>query len=164
MHTYKLSKIILFSLVSIIGIIFILFYSILFNSNIEDNNNPIILGFTDIIIITIWILLSISILVSIISAIKSIAKNKNNKTINKIPIQKIKYTTWLFTILLLIITAITGSVSVMTINGNIFNNKFWLRFADMFINTSVLLLTIGIILAMYGTLHLKKIFKLKHKK
>ena len=55
MHTYKLSKIILFSLVSIIGIIFILFYSILFNSNIEDNNNPIILGFTDIIIITIWI-------------------------------------------------------------------------------------------------------------
>ena len=60
------------------------------------------------------------------------------------------------TLLLALLTFLLGSSAPMHVNGQLFDNGFWLRAADMFIVTSGVMLLAGGIVYAYSELRNKK--------
>ena len=72
------------------------------------------------------------------------------KIINGIPARKITYIVFAGTFVLMILTFLFGSTSSMQINGIVFSDKFWLQVTDMFVNTILLMLSLSVVVVIFG--------------
>lgn len=147
----KLSLRILYTFIVTIAISFGLFYLVGFNLPYLLNpslNAPL---FTDVVIIMMVLLFLVGLGCMAWSLIRGIIKHsKEQNTENNIPIKKIGYSVAGGTILILVITLLTGSTNTLIINGRVFTDTFWLKTSDMLINTSTCLLVIALLGVIYG--------------
>jgi hypothetical protein len=75
----------------------------------------------------------------------SIRRRKGEgKVINGVPVAKITYGIAGFTVLLLVLTFLLGSSSALSINGATYRDTFWLKAADMFVTSAVVLIIVAI--------------------
>ena len=83
-------------------------------------------------------------------------RKRSGGVANHVPARRIVLATLAGTLLLALLTFLLGSSAPMHVNGQLFDNGFWLRAADMFIVTSGVMLLAGGIVYAYSELRNKK--------
>ncbi len=147
----KISQRIFYILIALSIFVFGLFFLLGFDMPFEENpdfNAPL---FTDVLIGLMWLLFLIAIAVVVIAVVKRnkfIGKEADN--INGIPAAKIFRLTWLGTLGLLILTFVFSSSLPMLINGEEYNDWFWLKTSDMLVFTSIVMLIVGVGAVLFG--------------
>lgn len=147
----KLSQRLLYCLVAAIVAVFGLFYFVGYDMPYDENpdfNAPLFMG------ALIWfslLLIVCAAVAALFSAVKAMRVSSSEKIENGIPVKKISYITAASTGLMLAITFAFGSSSPLSINGKMYSDAFWLKAADMFVSTSLILLFAAIAAVVYGS-------------
>ena len=149
--TEKISQRVFYVLIGLAVVIFGLFFLVGYDMPFDENpdfNAPL---FTDVLIILMWALLFLAIVLGFYSIVRSYRKTvRNEKVVNGIPENKIFRFTWLFTVVLLIVTFLVGSSVPMLINGNDCTDWLWLKLSDMFVYSSIVMLLAAMVAVCYG--------------
>lgn len=133
--------------VFVFGLFFLLGYDMPFEEN-PDFNAPL---FTDALIGLMWLLFLMAIAVVAVAVVKRNSFiGKEADRVNGIPATKIFRFTWLGTLVLLILTFVFGSSMPMLVNGEEYNDWFWLKTSDMLVFTSVVMLIVGVGVVLFG--------------
>ena len=99
--------------------------------------------FITILLDGIYILLAVAVALIIWSAIRTIRLRQQQKPDFGMPQKHIVWGVALLLVLTLGITYLLGSSQPLSINGGIYQDAFWLRLSDMFINSTLILLVIA---------------------
>lgn len=99
--------------------------------------------FITILLGGIYILLAVAVALIIWSAIRTIRLRQQQKPDFGMPQKHIVWGVTLLLVLTLGITYLLGSSQPLSINGDIYQDVFWLRLSDMFINSTLILLVIA---------------------
>ena len=133
--------------VLVFGLFFLIGYDMPFDEN-PDFNAPL---FTDVLIGLMWTFLLIAVVVAVVAVVKANRyAGKEAERSNGIPAGRIFRSTWLGTLLLLVLTFVCGSSAPMLINGETYGDWFWIKASDMFVLTSIALLAAGVAAVLYG--------------
>lgn len=161
---WKISSVALYAMITVIAVIYMLFYFVGYNN--YDYDHPMFKApvFTDTLLCFLYIMIALTIALILISAIKRLKPGLHiQKAENGVPVAKIAYITTGGVALCLIITFITGSQETLVINGKKYSDVLWLKTADMFIYTIVALLLVAVSLVAFGLSSYGKKYKLKKK-
>lgn len=164
MPAWRISSMALYAMVSVIAVIYMLFYFVGYNN--YDYEYPMFKApvFTDTLMWFLYIMITLTVVVIIISAARNLKPGiQRQKTENGVPVAKIAYGTIGFLLLCLIITFIAGSQDALVINGKKYTDGFWLKTADMFIYTITTLLVMAVLLVAFGLSGYGKKYKQKKK-
>ncbi len=149
--TERLSQSILYALTALIVIVFALFYLVGYKHPFDDDpdfNAPLLTG---TLIIFQAVLVIIAIAVTVAAILRDIRRsNREDRTVNGIPATRIAATITVATLLIVAVTFATGSTRPMTINGNTYTDTFWLKTADMFVFTSLILIIAAVGAVIFG--------------
>lgn len=147
----RISHWILVGEVSLIAIIFALFYLVGFNMpSIEepDFNAPLL---TDVLIVFMELMLAAAILTVCCVLIRKYKGHTKAAIKNGIRTSSITFSVMVLLVLLFVGTYCLGSSEEMIINGKVYDNGLLLRVSDMFVDTSILLIVITTATALWGT-------------
>ena len=131
--------------------VFALFYLVGYDLPFDENpdfNAPL---FTDVLIVLMVLVLLLALCMIGFSAWRSHRSgSRQDAVVNGVPASKIARITWLSTLGLLVIGFAVGSSTPMLVNGNDYNDWFWLKLSDMFVLASVILLIAAIGVVLFG--------------
>lgn len=148
----KVSQGLLRVLVGASVLVFLLFWLVGFDRPFIDDpdfNDPL---FTNVLLAFVLFLLAAGVAVAVWSVASAVKKRgKAQRFENNIPVKKISYGVIVTTLLVLIATFAIGSGEPLKINGLMFTDGLWLRVADMFIASSLLLLVIAVAAIIFGS-------------
>lgn len=151
MDEERISQRILYVIIALSAIVFLAFYLIGFDTPFTDDSSFKAPMLTDVLLGFMWFLLCVAIVTSVFAVVRGVQRaNRSEGVTNGIPARKITYTTYGVTALLLVLTFVFGSTQSMLVNGQTFADSFWLRMSDMFVNTSLLLLTLAAGVVLFG--------------
>lgn len=149
--TEKISSLVLYALVAIVAVVFVLFYLVGFQMPYLPEpsfNAPM---FTDAVIYLMDFLLFLAVVTAALAIVKTVRKTGKGEAVsNGIPVRKISFAVIGVLVVLLAGTFALGSVKPIMVNGVDFADRLWLRVADMFINTSLVLLVLAIAAVVFG--------------
>ena len=144
-------------LVGIIAIAFGAFYLIGYDNPYEENpafNAP---KLTNIILIITYLLIIGTIGLTVFSLVMAYRnRNKSAVVVNNVPAARIAYIISGSVVLLLVLTFLLGSSAPMAINGEQYAQTLWLKTADMFIYTALIMLIAAIVAVAYTSLNIKR--------
>ena len=105
----------------------------------------------DIELVLVYVVLLIALVFMAGSALRSFRlRDKSQNVVNNIPVTKIGYATLALLIVCLALTFLLGSSQPLALNGERYTSTFWLKAADMFIYTSLILILIAAGAVIYG--------------
>lgn len=164
--TEKISQRVFYTFVGLIVVVLALFFLVGYDMPFMDNpdfNAPL---FTDVLIILMWLMLLVAIALAIFSVVRGKRLDlKQEAVVNGVPEGKIVRFTWLGTLLLVILTFALSSSSPMLVNGEEYIDWLWLKVADMFVYSSIILLVVAIGTVIFGaTRYVRKGKQNKHAK
>ncbi|MBP5258502.1 MAG: hypothetical protein J6Z41_07185 [Prevotella sp.] len=141
------SRRVLYVMIGIIVLLFAAFYLVGFNMAYEGNpayNAPML---TDVILALMALMLIAALGVAAWTIIRHrrMIAGRTGDT-NGVPRRKIAISVAVITILAVIVTFVFGSSAPIIINGTQYDDTLWLKSADMFIITSLLLIMISVII------------------
>lgn len=149
----QLSSRVLMAIVGIIAVTFGAFFLIGYDNPFEDNptfNAPRLIN---VVLVTAYLLLIGTVAVTAISLVMAYRnRNKSAAVVNNVPAARIAYAISGGVVLLLILTFLLGSSAPMTINGTEYGQKIWLKTADMFIFTALVMIVVAIAAVVFSTL------------
>ncbi len=148
--TEKISRCVLYVLLGIVVIVFALFALVGFDIPYEENpdfNAPL---FTDALIVLMWVLLIATIAFAVASIVRSYRESPRAKDSNGIPYRRINKVIGLGVAVCLSVTFALGSTAPMLINGKNYTDTLWLRVADMFVCTALILLVVAVGTMVFG--------------
>lgn len=147
----KISQRVFYCLLALAALVIALFFLVGYDVPFEENpdfNAPL---FTNALIFLMWALFILAFFLAAYSAIASYRKNASKEKMEHgIPAKGIFHVTWIGTLVLLVATFLLGSSAPMLINGNEYADWLWLKLSDMFVLTSLLLLLVAILAALFG--------------
>ena len=149
----QISKKVLYVLIGITAVLFVAFFCFGYDMPYSDNpsfNAPLL---TNVLLMYVGVLFMISVGVGVWMVVRSLKNhNKDDYIVNGIPVSRNACVLTVITVLLLILTFILGSSSTIQINGKPFSDVFWLKVADMFVWSSIILMlsAVGIVIYSYG--------------
>lgn len=142
----KISKRVLYGLVAVIFVVFFLFFLYGFDRPFTDNpdfNAPLL---TDVVLLLMGIMVVCGLAFALCSMLLSWRKRgKDNGSFNHIAVRRNACLVGGGTFLLLLITFILGNPHPIQVNGEEYSHSVWLRMADMFIYTGMILICVAII-------------------
>lgn len=112
-----------------------------------DFNAPF---FTDALIILMWVLIIITVALTVGSIMHSYKESPRAEDFNGIPYRRLCRLVGLGLAACLGLTFALGSSTPMSINGKDYTDTLWLKVADMFVFTSIILLVIAIGAMIFG--------------
>lgn len=140
-------------IIAVAAVIFGLFFIIGFNRPYIENanfNDPL---FTWPLLAFVALLLLAAIGIVVWSVVLSVKRGDfASSHDNLVPVRKISLTVAGGTFLLLLITFVVGSSHELVINGDTFTNVFWLKAANMFTVSSVVLVVIASLILIYSSI------------
>ena len=145
----RISHVVLYSLTAIIALVFLLFYFVGYDMPAmwdERYNSPLL---TDLVMGLMFLLLVGTVAVACFAKWHSVRKNQAPAIVNGIHGKRITLGVTIGTIVLLAFLFALPSSSIY-VNGEMFEEKLWLRAANMFVVASVLLIIIGIGAILFG--------------
>ncbi len=156
--TEKISIRVLYLLVAVVAVVFIAFGLIGFDRPYDDNpefNAPLL---TDVVLVLMYLLFLGTLGVAIWSLVKGL-KYRGERVVNGVPARKIAVSVAGGTLLLLLLTFLFGSSDAIVINGKPYETWAWLKLADMFVDTSIILIVVAVATVVYGNM---KYIRKKH--
>jgi uncharacterized membrane protein YidH (DUF202 family) len=157
--TEKISQRVLYALVGLTALVFGAFYLIDFNrpSDVDPSfNDPLL---TNVLILFMILLTVVAVVVGLWAMVRAVnldRKERRNYSVSKGKVSFVhsplflSVSVVLLTLLSFLIFFFVGSSKAMTINGEIYNDNFWLKASDMFINTSLLMLVVAAAAMIFG--------------
>ncbi len=149
--TEKISHRILYVLTAVIAVMFCLFYFVGYDHPFEDNpeyNAPL---FTGVLVNFVIFFVVVSVVIGFASLYISLRKRGDDgNVVNRIPVRRIAVAVTAFTVLLMVVTFMLGSSDTIEINGDKYENVFWLKVADMFVNSVLVMLVLSVAAVVFG--------------
>lgn len=90
--------------------------------------------FVNVVIVAMYVLLAVTLALSVWSAIHGVKTHQRQRS------TRIAYGVAVGVGLVLLLTYLFGSTRALPSNGSLFTDAFWLRVADMLINSSILII------------------------
>lgn len=147
----KLSQSVFYVLIGLSVLIFGLFFLVGYDMPFEENpdfNAPL---FTDVLLCLMTLLLALSLFLTAYSLVRSAKMEvRGEHDEHGVPDRKIVGLTWIVTLVVLLLTFVLGSSAPMLINGESYTDWLWLKVADMFVFTSVVMLAGAIGAVVFG--------------
>ncbi len=142
----QVSSRVLYVLVSLAAVVFCLFFLVGYDIPFDKDptfNAPLL---TDAVLLLIAVLVVLATFLAVCSVVSSVRRrDKSSSVVNNIPAAKISWFTVLLFVTCMVVTFSFGSSEPVNANGVKFNDVFWLKATDMFIDTSVILLVLAAI-------------------
>lgn len=149
--TDRLSGFVLIALIVLSVLVLGAFYLIGFDRPFDEDANFNAPLFTDALLYLMYGLVVLAICVCLLAVYRSFKMRSDCGTeVNGIPASLISYGTVGLLGGCLVLTFLFGSSKPMKINGEKFDEIFWLKATDMFINTSLVLIVIAVIAVVAG--------------
>ena len=156
----KMSHRILAVLVTLTVILFAAFYAVGNDMPYYDNPQFSAPLLTDVILLFIYILFFTLLILTALSAAREIMiRAKDDRIGNGVPTGRIAWGVMVFFVLTLAITFACGSTAPIHVNGRMFASAVWLRLTDMFIYTSIVLISVALIAVAVGATGLNRKIK-----
>jgi hypothetical protein len=147
----RISHVVLYSLTALIALVFLLFYFVGYDMPAMWDERYISPLLTDLVMGLMLILLVGTFVVACLSKWHSVHANHTPAVVNGIHGKRITLGVTLGTIALMAVLFALPSSSIY-VNGELFEEKLWLRAANMFVVASVLLIIIGIGAILFGVI------------
>ena len=147
----RISHVVLYSLTALIALVFLLFYFVGYETPAMWDERYISPLLTDLVMGLMLILLVGTFVVACLSKWHSVHANHTPAVVNGIHGKRITLGVTLGTIALMVVLFALPSSSIY-VNGELFEEKLWLRAANMFVVASVLLIIIGIGAILFGVI------------
>ena len=156
--TEKISHRVLYVLTAVIVVMFCLFYFVGYDHPFDENPEYNAPQFTGVLVGFIIFFVVASVVVGLASLFISLRKRGDDgSVVNGIPVRRIAVGVTTFTILLMAVTFMFGSSDAVDINGDKYQNVFWLKVADMFVNSVLVMLVLSVAAVVFGaTRYLRK--------
>ena len=145
----RISHVVLYSLTAIIALVFLLFYFVGYDMPAIWDERYISPLLIDLVMGLMLLLLVGTFVVACLSKWHSVHTNHTPTVVNGIHGKRITLCVTIGTIVLLAFLFALPSSSIY-VNGEMFEEKIWLRAANMFVVASVLLIIIGIGAILFG--------------
>ena len=95
----------------------------------------------DIMLWLMYIAIVVAVIVTIVSMIRTVRlRTKDEGVVNGVPRTRMAWIVIVAFLLCLVLTFLLGSAEPVRTNGKLFTDTFWLKAADMFIYTSLILI------------------------
>lgn len=95
----------------------------------------------DIMLWLMYIASTVAIVVTVVSVVRTVRlRTKNDEVVNGVPRTRMAWVVVIAFLLCLVLTFVLGSSEPIRTNGELFTDTFWLKAADMFIYTSLILI------------------------
>lgn len=147
----KLARRVLIATTGVSALLFAAFYLVGFDTPFIDDANfnaPIL---TDVLLGYMYLLVAVAVAVAVVSVARGLRmSDKTERVVNGVPAAKIARGAALLLFGALAVTFAAGSAEPMGINGTQYADTLWLKVADMFINTSAILLIVAVAAVAYG--------------
>ena len=107
----------------------------------------------DIMLWLMYIAMAVAIIVTIVSMVRTVRlRTKDEEVVNGVPRTRMAWIVIVAFLLCLVLTFLLGSSEPVKTNGELFTDTFWLKAADMFIYTSLILIIgcfVGVVLSRF---------------
>lgn len=141
----RLSSRVLYVIAALTAIIFGCFYFIGYDIPFDDDPKFRSPMFTDAVLMLVFILIIATLSATVYAVVKEVkGHDKRNDNAGNIPSRRITAITVAGTCACLAVSFIAGSTRPMFINGTQYTTTFWLKASDMFIITTIALITVAI--------------------
>ena len=95
----------------------------------------------DIMLWLMYIAMAVAVIVTIVSMARTVRlRTKDEEVVNGVPRTRMAWIVIVAFLLCLVLTFLLGSSEPVRTNGELFTDTFWLKAADMFIYTSLILI------------------------
>ena len=142
---------IIIGLIAISAVIFLAFWMVGYDMPYEEDadfNAPLL---TDMLLGYIYLMVVVAIGVTAYSVVHGIrTRGRQGYSGNGVAAGRITIATWVFTVLLLVISFALGSTEPIKVNGKDFCEDIWLRLSDMFIISSGVMILLAILAVTFG--------------
>ncbi|MCR4809998.1 MAG: hypothetical protein K5896_09080 [Prevotella sp.] len=100
--------------------------------------------FVDIVLYTIYALLTVAVLLTVWSVVRPHVRGERCEVRgeNGVPVRRIALLTGGLLVVTMVVTWLTASTEPLSINGKTYADAFWLRASDMLINTTLVLIAV----------------------
>lgn len=151
LSTEKISQRVLYGLIGLTVLIFALFFLVGYDLPYIDDpsfNAPLL---TDVLLGFMVVLVIVAIAVAVLAVVRAVKKSgRSESMVNNISVKKITVAVLILLAVLLLGTFLLGSSQSLLINGKDFTDTLWLKVADMFVNTSLILIVVAAVAVIYG--------------
>ena len=107
----------------------------------------------DIMLWLMYIAIVVAVIVTIVSMARTVRlRTKDEEVVNGVPRTRMAWIVIVAFLLCLVLTFLFGSSEPVKTNGELFTDTFWLKAADMFIYTSLILIIgcfVGVVLSRF---------------
>ncbi len=150
---FRISSCVLRILSAIIALVFVLFFFIVYNMYFEEDSrfrSPLL---TDALLVFIGLMLLGTLVVTIWSVVVTFYRRGAHAAIQtrQMPVSRLNLGITVFVLISAVLTWLFGSSEPMLVNGETFASPFWLRVADMFVGTCVVLTLASFLLVGYSS-------------
>ena len=114
----------------------------------------------DLLLILIYAMLAIAAALTTWSVLWSLLRNRGEARQWGVPVRLVSRIIVIGLIALLVLTFALADVHPLAVNGRTFTDAFWLRTADMLINSSLVLIVVAVLGMLFGVSGLSR--SLKH--
>jgi len=95
----------------------------------------------DIMLWLMYIVIAVALIVTVVSMVQTVRlRTKDEEVVNGVPRTRMAWIVIVAFLLCLVLTFVLGSSEPVRTNGKLFTDAFWLKAADMFIYTSLILI------------------------
>ena len=96
----------------------------------------------DIMLWLMYIAVAVAIIVTVVSVVRTLRlRTKDDEVVNGVPRTRMAWVVVIAFLICLVLTFALGSSEPVRTNGKLFTDAFWLKATDMFIYTSLILIT-----------------------
>ena len=107
----------------------------------------------DVMLWLMYIAIVVAVIVTIVSMARTVRlRTKDEEVVNGVPRTRMAWIVIVAFLLCLVLTFLLGSSEPVKTNGELFTDTFWLKAADMFIYTSLILIIgcfVGVVLSRF---------------
>lgn len=151
------SRIVLYAMLAIVAVMFGLFYLVKYDHPYEDNpeyNEPLLSGALVSFTLIFVIITAVVWLAAVVVSLKR--RERAAKESHGIRSSHIAAGVGAITLITLIVTFAFGSSAPLIINRASYQNVFWLKTADMFVNSIIVMLILAAVILIYGLVRRKE--------
>ena len=147
----KVSQSVFYMLMALIVVVYALFFLVGYEHPYDENpdfNAPL---FTGVLITFVLTLLFVAVVVTLFAVYRSLRRMRGSTgVVNGIPALRIALGVGVCTLCLMALTFVVAPTEAVSVNGVQYADTFWLRVAEMFVDTSLMLLMAAVVAVAYG--------------
>ncbi len=152
----RIARRVFLALIVLTAIVFGAFYLIGFNRPYADDPNFNAPLLTNVLLVFVFLLLLAALAALGWGMVRAWRHRDHEMTDNGVPGKRIAWCVAGGTVVLLAVTFLLGSSSPILVNGNEYNDTFWLKTANMFVWSSAILMVVAVAAVLYYTVKTRR--------